>query len=158
MNKPASLRRALEAELPDLKASPDKLKVFIDEGAVDSSGSRSLSFEYRYTLNIIVQDYAQHPDRLMLTILRWLHSNQPDLLDNRDKRRDGFTFEAEILNHAQIDIAIRLQLTERVGVKEEAGRLTVTHLDEPQRDPYAGQHWELSVRDATDGDTAWPTN
>lgn len=58
MNKPASLRRALNNAnaVGYLRDNPDKLHIFIDAGKVVTSGAASLSWEYRYTLNMVVED------------------------------------------------------------------------------------------------------
>ncbi|MBI2382339.1 MAG: phage tail protein [Gammaproteobacteria bacterium] len=148
MLKPDSLRRALTAACPALKRNPDKLHVFIDAGHIAAGAGGSLSFEYAYTLNLIVTDFEAHPDSLMVPILAWLTVNQPELLLNREKMRDGFTFEAEILNHTSADISIKLALTERVQVRDDAGsgRREVTHLPEPPLDARAEiETWELYV-------------
>lgn len=153
MNKPTSLRRAIEATLPDMKANPDKLKVFIDEGQVVSTGTTSLSFEYDYTLNIIVTDYSNHPNLLMLATLVWLRTHQPEMLCNKNLMRDGFKFEAEQISHSAVDIAIKLKLTERVRVSENGQQLVAECLPEPV-DPYEGYSWELVVANS---DPAWQT-
>ena len=148
MNKPDSLRRLLASAVPYLKRDPDKLHIFIDEGRVAATAAPSLSFEYAYTLNAIVTDFAGHPDTLMVPILDWLKRHQPEMLLNPDRMRDGFTFEADILNHKTVDLSIKLKLTERVGVRDDAstGQRTITHFDEPPVDPYAGVvTWELYV-------------
>lgn len=149
MNKPASLRRLLEAAVPQFKRDPDKLHIFLDEGNVMATAAPSLSFEYHYLLNAIVTDYPGHPDTLMVPILAWLKVNQPEMLLNRDKMREGFSFEADILNHKTVDISIKLRLTERVGVKDDpaTGTRTITHYDEPVVDPYADvERWELFIQ------------
>ncbi|MCP9760043.1 phage tail protein [Aquitalea sp. S1-19] len=147
MNKPASLRAALSAYVPSLKKHPDRLHVFIDEGSIASTmGGESLSFEYRYTCNIIVTDYAGHSDALIIPMLAWLRENQPELLLNRERMADGFRFEADILNNGGCDLSIKLALTERVGVKESAGRVEATHYGEPALDPHAGIDWALYIQ------------
>ena len=60
MLKPASLRAALECALPELAANPDRLILYIDEGRIHSRYGDSLSFEYRYRLNLVLLDYAHH--------------------------------------------------------------------------------------------------
>ncbi|MCL6262180.1 phage tail protein [Craterilacuibacter sp. RT1T] len=147
MNKPTSLRAALSASVPSLKKHPERLHVFIDEGSIASTmGGDSLSFEYRYTCNIIVTDYAGHSDALIVPVLAWIRSNQPELLLNRERMVDGFRFEADILNNASCDISIKLTLTERVGVKESGGKVEATHYGEPAIDPHAGVEWDLFIQ------------
>ena len=148
MIKPASLRAAIEAALPDLKRNPDRLLVFIDEGSIRCTGAPSLSFEYGYTLQIVVTDYAEHADTIMVPVLAWVAVNQPDLLQNPDRQRDGIRFEADLLDHAKMDLSVRLQLTERVIVADlPDGSRTATHVGEPPLDPYADvSSWTLTIR------------
>lgn len=82
MIKPASLRAHLVAALPDLARDADRLLVFIDAGSLVSTFQPGLSFEYQYTLNLIVADYAGHPDSVMLPLLEWVQVNQSELLSN----------------------------------------------------------------------------
>ncbi|EFG7575300.1 TPA: phage tail protein, partial [Escherichia coli] len=54
MLKPDSLRRALTDAVTVLKTNPDMLRIFVDNGSIASTLAASLSFEKRYTLNVIV--------------------------------------------------------------------------------------------------------
>ena len=58
MNKLKSLRDYLLANIPTLAQNPERLLVFADKGKVISN-SLSLSFEYDYTVNLIVTDFAE---------------------------------------------------------------------------------------------------
>lgn len=146
MLKPSSLRAALTAANPELAMDPDKLLVMIEFGSIQSTGVNSLSFEYVYTLNLIITDYAGNPDAVIVPLLAWIRDNQSELLFNSDKRKDGITFEADMLNNASVDLAIKVKLTERVGVHESAGQLSVTHYPEPPLDLYADvDHWQLFI-------------
>ena len=131
MMKATSLREALTVAVPYLAAHPDALHVFVDEGNVVGTGARSLGFEYRYTLTLIVTDYPDSADTVVVPVLAWLRTNQPDAFTNPDKREDAFKFEAEILTHDTVDISIKLQLTERVTVKVDANGYQVEHHPEP---------------------------
>lgn len=132
MKKPASLRAAIAAAIPDLAANPDRFLVFVDAGTVTAFNSTSLSFDYQYTLNLILTDYAGDPDQVFLPLLAWVHANQSELLANDDKRRKGIEFEVDHLNHTTCDISIKLALEESVLVQINAeGVQTITHLDEP---------------------------
>ncbi|MGD7155241.1 phage tail protein, partial [Ralstonia pseudosolanacearum] len=88
MMKLTSLRDALTAGVPHLAANPDALHVFVDEGRVVGTGARSLSFEYQYTLTLIVTDYPDSSDTIVVPVLAWLRTNQPDLFANDERRRD----------------------------------------------------------------------
>ncbi|WP_269503721.1 phage tail protein [Burkholderia sp. IMCC1007] len=131
MNKPDSLRAALTAAIPEFARDPDRLHVFIEHGSIAVTAAQSLSFEYAYTLDIVVTDYAGHADNLMVPIIAWLKVNQPEMLLNRDLCRDGFRFQAEQLDNGKSDVEILLKLTERVGVLEKPGGYETRHFDEP---------------------------
>jgi len=147
MLKPASLRTAIEAALPDLKRNPDRLLVFIDEGGIRCTAAASLSFEYSYTLKLVVTDYAAHADTLMVPVLAWVAANQPELLANPDRQRDGIRFEADLLDKGKMDLALSIQLTERVVVRPvDGGGYTAEHVPEPPLDEWAGWTWHLTIR------------
>lgn len=147
MLKPTSLRDHLTRLVPALANDPDKLLVFIDDGHIRATAAKgSLAYEYRYTLNLVVTDWADHADKLVLPILLWLGTNQPEHLLNYDTQAQGFRFEADMLNNTTADISIKLALSERVAVRQAAGGLTVEHLpDQPAEfGPMAGD-WQLFV-------------
>ncbi|MDC8757510.1 phage tail protein [Janthinobacterium fluminis] len=149
MYKPNSLRRHLAEAIPDLQRNPDRLHVFADEGNVVAAATASLSFEYRFKLNLIITDFAGDADAIMVALIAWLKAHQVDLMGNEEKRRTGISFEVDFNNHETVDISIKLDLTERVVVQRgEQGRLDVTHLAEPQMTPaYADEFWSLYAGD-----------
>lgn len=149
MYKPNSVRRHLTDALADLKRNPDKLLVFADQGNVVASATESLSFEYRYKLNIIITDYSGDGDAVMVPLIAWIKVHQIELLANEDKRKTGIGFEVDFNNHETIDISITVELTERVIVKRgEQGRLDIKHLAEPKMTPpFADQFWRLYAGD-----------
>lgn len=122
MKKPAALRRYLLECIPWLKANPDQLQVYIDAGNIRTN-LVSLNFQYNYTLQIFVTDFALHPDAVMVPILAWLRTHQTDFPD------DGLTFEADILNDELVDLSITMPLDERVLVTESP--FNTEHLEEP---------------------------
>jgi hypothetical protein len=132
MIKPSSLRAAITAAVPDLEANPDKFLVFADAGVIAANGTPSLSFEYRYTLNLILEDFAGDPDLVMIALLGWVHRHQSDLVNNPDKRASAITFEVDQLTNDTFDLSIKLPLTESVRVTMgENGRPIAKHLQEP---------------------------
>lgn len=147
MIKPGSLREHLTAALPELRRDPDKLLVFIDRGSLVGTYAPGLSFEYRYTLNLILTDYAGHPDAVMVPLLIWIASHQSELLANPGLR-DQISFQADVLDNDKVDLDIKLPLTERVGVHARAGGgYDVEHYPEPQLEPYLdAEHWEIYVK------------
>ncbi|CNL62764.1 phage tail protein [Yersinia aldovae] len=149
MLKPDSLRSAILKAVPYIKQNPHCLHVFIDKGAIIATLAPSLSFEYQYTLNLVVTDYADSLDLIVVPILHWLRTNQPDMMANPDKRQDCFTFGVDYLDNEVRDISIDIKLTERVIVKEQDGTLNVTHLDEP----VPPEHFIKSYKMGIDGKT-----
>lgn len=147
MIKPASLREHLTAALPELRRDPEKLLVFIDRGSVVATAAAGLSFEYRYTLNLILTDYAGHPDAVMVPLLIWLARHQPELLAN-PTLREQIAFEADMLSNQKVDLDIKIPLTERVGVHPlSGGGHSIEHYPEPQFEGnLEAQHWEIYVK------------
>ncbi|HHF3589484.1 TPA: phage tail protein, partial [Haemophilus influenzae] len=54
MKKPNQLRKILEQSHPDFVKNPDHLQLYVDSGQIVATGAASFSFEYRYTLNVVV--------------------------------------------------------------------------------------------------------
>ncbi|EIK64354.1 phage tail protein [Pseudomonas brassicacearum] len=134
MNKPESLRAHLLATVAELKHNPDRLLIFIDNGKIRCTAAASLSFEYSFDLQVILTDFAGHPDSVMLPLLGWLSVNQSELLENLNKSAEGIQFEADILDNSKVDLSLTLPLTERVVVGKDAdGNTTIRHPGEPQQ-------------------------
>jgi hypothetical protein len=135
MKKPQLLRDHITRACPDLATNPEKLTVFIERGNVVHTGTPALSFEYRYTLNIVVTDWADSTDVLVVPIVAWLKRHQPDMFDNPERRPKAFRFEVEIIDHATADIGFEIDLTETVavagGTVDGINRLTTHHIGEP---------------------------
>jgi hypothetical protein len=129
MLKPEQLRTALVNALPALQAYPDRLRLSLDNGRVVSTLGASLSFEYQYQLNLSLNEPTANNDLVMVTVLAWLRSNQPDLLANPEKRKNGFAFQHDVASAGQLDL--QLQLTERILVEQRDGALHITPLAEP---------------------------
>ncbi|MBL5920755.1 phage tail protein [Lelliottia amnigena] len=131
MNKPQSLRRALNEAVSYVRDNPDKLHLFVDNGSLVTTGAHSLSWEYRYTLNVVIEDFSGDQNLLMAPVLLWLKANQTDAINNPDLREKLFTFEVDILRNDVCDISLNLQLTERVLVSTDGGISTVEAESEP---------------------------
>ncbi|MDG9854118.1 phage tail protein [Pseudomonas aeruginosa] len=137
MYKPDSLRTTLLSSVPQLKHDHERLLMFIDQGSVRCTAAASLSFEYAYSLQIILTDFPGDPDAVMLPLLGWLREHQSELLANLDKVANGIQFEVDILDKSKVDLAITLPLTERVVVKRlDDGTYSVAHAPEPQYQAY----------------------
>lgn len=138
MKKVDSLRALMIAAVPALKKNPQNLSLYVDKGAIRAIGTRSLSFEIAYTLTVWIQAFSGDPDTLFVPVLSWVAGNQPDLLNRAEHQ--PFTFESETLDADTCDIAVEIQLTERVVVERlPNGKLRTTHLDDaPQAIGFAG--------------------
>lgn len=136
MIKPGSLRDHLLASVPGLRDSPDRLLVFVEGGKLQSSYEPGLSFQYLYTVSMILTDYAGSPDSVMLPLLQWVTRHQPELLAN-PARRDDIAFDVDVLANDLVDVAVKLPLTERVVVAAQAdGTFLLNHVGEPPTEEY----------------------
>ncbi|WP_459177410.1 phage tail protein [Ewingella americana] len=131
MLKPAQLRKALTDAVLVLQTSPDTLRMFVDNGRIVSTLAPSLSFEYQYQVELLITDFVQDCDLIIVPILAWLREHQPDIMATAEKQQTGYKFKADMLNDGSYDIAIYLQLTERVIVKQIDAGLHVKHVPEP---------------------------
>lgn len=157
MKKPESLKALLLASVPALAEKPENLSMFIDKGRIVARLTGSLSFEYQYTVNVVVQDYAGDVDALFVPLLAWVAEQQPDLMERGEQA--PFSFESEILADDLADVSIDLELTERVLVARSVDGLVVTHVDEPSRtDEFDGvgapRLWAGILDDVTAGTVA----
>ncbi|SDI78293.1 phage tail protein [Variovorax sp. OV700] len=153
MRKPASLRSHLTAATPELRRDPDKISIFVREGRIVAAGAESLSFEYSYTVNVVLLDYAGDANALMVPLLAWLRVNQIEIFENTALRQKSIRFEVEPLNKETADISIEIDLTEPVVVApgadptspETTKRYTVSSPAEPERVGAlrVAEHWEV---------------
>lgn len=131
MNKPQSLRSALNKSVPYVAENPDRLHLFVDSGQLVATSAASLSWEYRYTLNVVITDFTGDQNLLMAPVLLWLRENQPDALQNSEAREKLFSFEADILANDRCDISMDLKLTERVIATVDNGKAHIEAVPEP---------------------------
>ncbi|TRM52860.1 phage tail protein [Achromobacter sp. LC458] len=133
MRKANELREYLTRHNRFLNEFPDRLHVFVEQGNIHCSATRSLSHEYRFTLTIVVTDYAGSTDALMLPLLAWIRVKQPELMANKDRRENGISFEVELLDNNAADVEIKIPLTERVIVQSarDGKGMVAVHEDEP---------------------------
>lgn len=131
MKKPEDLRGHLEASVPCLKRNPENLHVFIEKGNVVSRLGGSMSFMYRYELNLIITDFTDHADTLFIPLLAWIAINQPEIMQNPEKQESDISFQAEIIDHDKSDISITIKLTESVIVTQKGNAYEANHIAEP---------------------------
>ncbi|PQK76681.1 phage tail protein [Pantoea ananatis] len=144
MNKPQSLREALNSAVPYVQQNPDRLHLFVDKGASVGTSAASLSWEYRYTLNVVITDFTGDQNLLMAAVMYWLRTNQPDALQNPNERDQLCTFEVDILGNGVCDISINLKLTERVIAEEVNGVTEVRAVPEPGNPFDADDIWTVN--------------
>jgi len=131
MLKLDSLRKAIVAAIPDLRANPGQLEIFARKGRIVSRAGPALGFQYRYTALVELLDFNGDPDALMVAIMLWARRNQPDLLQAQDER-SGFRFDADRLSPTSVDIVVELELDESVATRpRQGGGLDLVHIAEP---------------------------
>lgn len=136
MKKPSSLRDHLIAAVPELRKNPDRLLIFVDKGSMHSTSADGLSFQYQYTLNLIITDFSGDPAAISIPLFAWVLRHQSELMTNTDNVKKGITFEADVLANDKVDLSISLPLSERVIVKKVDGRLEVSYPPEPELTPH----------------------
>lgn len=112
MRKPDSLRAWLLRSVPDLAADPDRLHLFVEEGRLVCARGDSLSYEYRYQLTVVIENFAGGAEAISVPLLVWLAQNQHEMIDPEA----SIPFALDILDNASADHEIKLDLTERVVV------------------------------------------
>jgi hypothetical protein len=149
MKKLQMLRDHLLSALPTLAANPDRLLTFIEDGNLRYYRGPTLAHEYQCPVRITILDYTGDLDAVIIPMLAWLERYQPEI-----EPENGIRIEAEILSNAAWDIAITVNLTERVVTRIdcETGRIEADHrVPEFPQDSCPPQSWELYVKDpATD--------
>ncbi|MDN7131779.1 phage tail protein [Halomonas sp. MC140] len=146
MKKLHLLRAHLINAVPALANDPERLLTFVEEGSIEFRRGPNLTHEYQFTAQLVLTDFSADLDTLMVPLLHWLAEYQPDADPN-----EAVSFEAEILSHKSVDVALRVKLTERVLAKVECatGRIKVDHA--LPRFPTSGcpaTHWQLLIRDS----------
>lgn len=131
MKKPNQLRKILEQSLPDFISNPDRLQLYTDGGQIIATGSHSFSFEYRYTLNVIVTDYVGDIAALVVPMIAYLRTNQPEIFENPQLRENAFKFQVDYNNNDTADISFEIQLTERVVSKKDGDSVQLNYAKEP---------------------------
>lgn len=132
MKKPDSLRAYLTGAYEVLQRDSDRLQMFIDKGSMVATGTRTLSYEFRYTLTIALLDWTEELAGLSALLVAWLSQNQREALQSFDLQNDALRFEADLLDGDKVDLQVEIPLTERVKVTlHPDGRLETAYLDEP---------------------------
>lgn len=154
MIKLQSLRQHLLASVEELRRNPEQLHTFVNDGKVKFARGTNLSHQYTVDAQIIITDYSGSLDTVMVPLLQWLNTYQPDLITE-----EAVQLEAEILSNTHWDLALTVQLTERVVAKVDCstGRINAEHrMPEHPADACPAKHWQLYIRkpDTPDYDLA----
>lgn len=153
MKKPHALRAFLSGSIPDLQTDPQRLKMFVQGGHLVARSGETLSFEYRFTVRLVLLDFAGDMDMIAVPLLAWLNTYQPELLQNKEQAAKAVRFDVEPLANNLLDLAIEVDLTEAVDVIEDRDdqgrqRLTTKHRGEPYSPkPYAEGDYTLYLGD-----------
>lgn len=150
MIKLHSLRQHLLSAVPELKRNPEQLHTFVNDGKVKFSRGQNLSHQYAVDAQIIITDYSGSLDTVMVPLLQWLNTYQPDLIED-----EAVQLEAEILNNTHWDLALTVRLTERVVAKVDCdtGSINAEHrMPEYPVDACPARHWQLFVKGPSDAE------
>lgn len=99
MKKPEQLRDYLSQHVPFLNHNPELMTVFVENGNVIATMAPSISFEYRYTINLIIERFGGNQDILMAVLVDWIRQYQPELFANPDRRQHDFRFEMDFIDN-----------------------------------------------------------
>lgn len=92
MLKPEQLRAALFNAIPVLQQNPERLRLGIANGRVISTLAPSLSFEYRYQLNLALDGPSADDDRVMVAVLACCAATNQTFLPIRTSVKMIFRF------------------------------------------------------------------
>ena len=91
-----------------------------------------MSWEYRYTLNVVIEDFSGDQNLLMAPVLLWLSENQADAINNQPILRENCSpLKWIFCAMMPRDISLNLQLTERVLVSTDGNVSSVEAVPEP---------------------------
>ena len=130
MQKPASLRAALTAALPELRNEPDRLSLWVEDGNVRARQTVTQGFAFEYPLSVLLREVKTDIAIAVHAMNRWLRVHQPDLLAAHQAA--SYKFETDIMDNGSADILFTLQLTENVAIADAVdGGWSIDYLAEP---------------------------
>ena len=134
---------------PDrLAERPDSLTLFVEKGGMAIRGGLQGGFEYRYRLQLLITDFGGDYDQVLVPVLAWVATHQPELLAGYATNSHAVDFSAEQLGDGKVDLLVELDLTEAVRLVPRAGGgFDVTHLPEELDCGCGPTHWQLFLRD-----------
>lgn len=130
MQKPASLRAALTAAIPEIRDQPDRLVIWVEDGAVRARQTETHGFAFDYPLSVLLREVSTDIAIVALAINRWLRRHQPNLLAGG--AGDSYKFETDVLDNKTADILFTIDLCENVAVEPQPdGSWSIDYLVEP---------------------------
>ncbi|GHC17606.1 hypothetical protein GCM10010082_06080 [Kushneria pakistanensis] len=145
MKKLTALRQYLIDAVPHLQRDPDQLLTFVEDGTIEFAPGANLSHGYTFTAQLVLTDFADDVDTVMIPLLDWLAVYQPDLVP-----AEAIKFEVEILNNDAVDLALRVQITERVVAKRDCdtGQINISHrMPRFDIETCGPRRWQLMAND-----------
>ncbi|OUY08704.1 phage tail protein [Acinetobacter populi] len=136
MKKIQQLREYLINSIAGLKTNPDTMQIKAMSGNPVCSMGNNLNIEYRYNVELILVDFANDLDLLMIPLLVWISEHQSDLLVNPDKAKTTINFEMDVIDNSKVDIRVTFPLTERHIINNNDGQLNINVPAEPQYQPF----------------------
>lgn len=138
MKKPHLLREALTAALDGkhhVRANPHLIDITVTDLNLLASGRPGAGFQYRYTLQIILMDFAGEAEEVTVPLMIWVERYQHELVASQDAATKGLVMTVKLLESGKSDILIDLQLTESLRFTprtlENGGGYDVVFADEP---------------------------
>lgn len=130
MQKPASLRAALTAAIPEIRDQPDRLVIWVEDGAVRARQTETHGFAFEYPLSVLLREVSTDIAIVALAINRWLRRHQSNLLAGGSG--DSYKFETDVLDNATADILFTIDLCENVAVEPQPdGSWSIDYQVEP---------------------------
>ena len=142
MKKPALLRAAIAALMPEVARDPDRLAMWVERGQVRAPATRQRGFAWEYELIVYAENYTRDPALLFFIVVDWLRTQQPDLLA---ANATGFPFEVDVIDDKTVDVKITLPLREVVTAAPQGpGKWELSVIAEqvpllPDDEPLAGE-------------------
>lgn len=135
MKKPLSLRQALTDALDPkhfISKNQGALLMVATDATMQASGRPGAGFQYVYTLQISLLDFAGDPTEVTIPLMLWIERYQHELLSGPEAAAQGIRMTFEFLDDSKYDIHLDLKLTEAVSfVPRNDGGHDVVFRDEP---------------------------
>ncbi|MBO9500760.1 phage tail protein [Brevundimonas sp. A19_0] len=124
MKKPNSLRAYLSESLDPrhgLKTDPYRLHMVATDLGIFASARPGQAFEYRYTLELALLDFAGDPAEITVPLMLWIQRWQHDLISSPEATARGINLTVEMLSPDKVDVHIDLKLTESYRIEARPG-------------------------------------